>query len=84
MISDTNLIDLRGLENVESLGDELSILNNPLLKTLSNLGANVTNRTLQSIRNVGIRSNPALEDLDAFDYIENITGKICNHLIVNI
>ena len=75
IISGLGIVDLRGLENLREFGNELSIVNNKYLTTLKQLGENLPDDYRTSIRNVGIRDNPLLEDLDGLGYFDNIDGE---------
>ena len=74
IIGSLGIIDLRGLENLASFGNELSIINNDQLTTLSHLGENLPPEYRTSIRNLGIRDNQLLRDFNGLRYIQNITG----------
>ena len=75
VISTTRITDLRGLENVGSFGNELSIDNNPELTTTRHLGVSLPDSYRTSIQNIGLRGNRLLEDLEGFRYISNVTGE---------
>ena len=74
----TDLRDLSGLENLARYGPELSIVNNQKLTTTVHLSANVTPNptTFLTLTNVGVRSNPLLQDLDGLSLVSTVTGKI--------
>ena len=74
IIGSLGIADLRGLENLGSFGNELSIINNDQLTTLRHLGENLDPEYKTSIRNLGIRDNPLLRDFDGLGYIQNIEG----------
>ena len=74
VIGSLGITDLRGLENLASFGNELSIINNDQLVTLRHLGDNLPPEYRTSIRNLGIRDNPLLRDFDGLSYIQNIEG----------
>lgn len=76
IIGSLGITDLRGLENLESFGNELSIINNDQLVTLRHLGENLPPEYRTSIRNLGIRDNPLLRDFDGLSYIQNVEGKL--------
>lgn len=74
VISGLGITDLQGLENLGSFGNELSIENNRDLRTLSHLGASFSNDYRTSIRNIGIRNNPTLVDVEGLRYIQTVAG----------
>ena len=74
IIGSLGITDLRGLEKLESFGNELSIINNHNLTTLRHLGESLDPEYKTSIRNLGIRDNPLLRDFDGLGYIQNVTG----------
>jgi hypothetical protein len=74
IIGSLGITDLRGLENLASFGNELSIINNDQLVTLRHLGENLPPEYRTSIRNLGIRDNPLLRDFDGLSYIQNVEG----------
>ena len=74
IIGSLGITDLRGLENLASFGNELSIINNDQLTTLSHLGENLPAGYRTSIRNLGIRDNQMLRDFDGLQYIQHIEG----------
>lgn len=74
ILGSLGITDLRGLENLESFGNELSIINNEQLTTLRHLGENLRPEYRTSIRNLGIRDNPLLMDFDGLGYLQNVTG----------
>ncbi len=75
LITGLNLLtDLRGLENVASF-TEVSILNNPQLRTLRHFAANVPSNHRITVTSVGIRDNHALEDVSGFSHVQEVTGR---------
>lgn len=75
IIGGLGIVDLAGLENLGQFGNELSIVNNKYLVTLKELGENLPDSYRTSIRNVGIRDNPVLEDVDGLSYFDYIDGE---------
>lgn len=74
MIGSLGITDLRGLENLATFGNELSIINNDQLVTLRHLGENLPPEYRTTIRNLGIRDNPLLRDFDGLGYIQSVEG----------
>jgi hypothetical protein len=74
VIAGTAVSDLQGLENVESFGNELSIERNFNLLTLRHLGANLSDSYRTTIRNIKLRDNPSLVDLEGLRYIQRVDG----------
>ncbi len=68
------ITDLRGLENLGSFKNELSIENNPNLVSLQLLGSNLPEGYRTSIRNIYLRNNLQLTDVEGLRYIETIDG----------
>lgn len=75
VIGGIGISDLQGLENIESFGNELSIERNPNLITLRHLGSNLPDGYRTSIRNIGLRNNPQLVDMEGFRYIRRVDGE---------
>jgi len=73
-IAGLGITDLHGLENLGTLASEFSIWNNQFLTTLSQLGANLPANYSTSIRNLAIRDNPSLVDVEGLRILSNITG----------
>ena len=69
------LTNLTGLENLAQYGNELSILNNQRLTTLRQLSSNLPPEHRITVRSIGIRDNPLLEDVEGLSYVSNVTGK---------
>ena len=79
IIGSLGITDLRGLENLASFGNELSIINNDQLTTLRHLGENLPADYRTSIRTLGIRDNQMLRDFDGLQYIQHIEGLYLNY-----
>lgn len=75
VIGGTGISDLQGLENIESFGNELFIERNPDLLTLRHLGSNLPDSYRISIRNIGIRNNPQLVDMEGLRYVQSVEGE---------
>lgn len=75
VIAGTRISDLQGLENVESFGNELSIERNPSLVTLRHLGSNLPDSYRTTIRNIKLRDNPSLVDMEGLRYIQRVDGE---------
>ena len=68
------ITDLSGLENLRRINDELLIEDNPYLTTLRQLGANLPEEYRTSIRNVNIKNNSQLLDVEGLGCFQNMTG----------
>ena len=75
VIAGLGVTDLQGLENIGTFGDELSIQRNPQLVTLRHLGLNLPGDYRTSIRNIEIRDNERLADMEGLRYIQTVDGK---------
>lgn len=71
------LTDLQGLENIATF-TEVSITNNPQLRTLRHFAANLPPDYRTTVTNIGIRDNHVLEDVSGFNHIQEVTGKEIN------
>ena len=67
------LTDLRGLENVAGF-NEVSIEDNPRLRTLRHFAANLPQDHRITVTSIGIRDNHALEDMAGFNHVQEVTG----------
>ena len=74
LIRGTAITTLQGLENVGSFGNELSIERNPNLITIRDLGSNLPDSHRIYIRNIKIRNNPLLQDLEGLRYLQSVDG----------
>ncbi len=59
-IRSTHLIDLSGLENLESVGDRLSLFNNDVLTSIEGL------QNLRRVHSISINGHPGLKNLHGF------------------
>ena len=75
VIAGVGISDLQGLENIGTFGNELSIESNPYLTTLRHLGLNLSSDHHTSIRNIDIRNNERLADVDGLRFINRVDGE---------
>jgi len=73
------ITNLMGLENLGSIRDELLIEDNPYLTTLEQLGSGLPDNYRTSIRNINVKNNMQLQNLEGLGCFQNMTGTSEDH-----
>ncbi len=84
VIARLNITDLQGLENIGTFGNELSIEQNSQLLTLRQLGSNLPDNYRTVIRNIGIRNNERLADVEGLRFIQRVDGELVASVMINL
>ena len=74
MIRELPITNLTGLENLGTINDELLIEDNPYLMTLEQLGSDLPDEYRTNIRNINVKNNLQLQDVEGLGCFQNMTG----------
>ena len=70
IVDNRGLVSLNGLNNLQQVVEELVINTHPLLTSIDGL------ENISNLKNVEIKTNPKLSDIDAFRYLDHIKGNL--------